>query len=189
MKKIAIFLLFTLIIAGTVFAQQAREQRRELTPHQRNELQRNEGQRTDHRREVNPRTRIMQFDTNLITVSGTLKLQRGMITIESGDSVYFVPLLNRYIGFINGLTEGANVSIEGFPARNFIRPTKLTIDDRTYDFPAQRMNHPQMNQNHRHRIENYGKNHGHGRNFGHHHPQNHRGNRNNQNRSNNCCRR
>ena len=179
MKKITIFLLFTLIIAGTVFAQPVRDQRREINP------------RLDHRIEVNPQARAVQFNANPITVSGTLKLQRGMIAVESGDSVYYVPMLNRYVGFINGLTEGAEVSVEGLPYRNIIRPTKLTIGGRSYDFPAQRMNQPQMTQqNQRQRIENHGKNQGHGRNQGHHrHNHHNHGNRNNQNRSSNCCRR
>jgi len=190
MKKVTIFLLFTLIIAGTVFAQPVREHRREIDPQRRNEVQRSEAERIDRGREINRQTRVIQNDTNPVTISGTLKLQRGLIAVESGDSVYYVPLLNRYVGFINGLTEGASVSVEGFPHRNIIRLTKLIIDGRTYDFPAQRMNHPQMNQNQRQRIENHGKNPGHGRNQGHHrHHHNNQGNRNNQSRSCNCCRR
>ena len=79
-----------------------------------------------------------QRDDNLVTVDGTLKLERGFVAVESGDSVYFVPMLNRYIGFINGLSEGTRVSVEGRNFRNVIQLTKLTINGRDYDFAAGR---------------------------------------------------
>ena len=165
-----------------VFAQPVREERREIDSLQRH----------DQHPVLNHHVRTTQFNPNPVTVSGTLKLQRGMIAVESGENVYFVPLLNRYVGFINGMTEGTRVSVEGLQFRNIIQPIKFTIDGRTYDFPVHRMNQGQMQQqNQRHRIENHGKNHGHGRNSRHQHTQNHRGNqnnRNNQNRSCSCCR-
>jgi hypothetical protein len=61
-----------------------------------------------------------------------------MIALESGDSVFFVPVLNRYIGFIDGLKEGANVSVEGRLHRNIIFPSKVTIAGKPYDLAADR---------------------------------------------------
>ncbi|MCL2810182.1 MAG: hypothetical protein FWD24_09005, partial [Treponema sp.] len=52
----------------------------------------------------------------------------------SGSTTYIIPLLNRYIGFISDLREGARVSIEGFGFRNFIQPVKVTINNRSYEF-------------------------------------------------------
>jgi len=79
---------------------------------------------------------------NPVTVNGVLKLERGFVAVQSDTAdVYLVPLLNRYIGFINGLTEGARVTVEGAGFRNIIHPEKLTINGRTYDFPRPGQGH------------------------------------------------
>ena len=70
-----------------------------------------------------------------ITVDGTLQLQNGFIAVSSGDTVYYVPRLGRYVGFIDGLKEGSRVSIEGHAFRNFLQPVKVTVDGRAYNFP------------------------------------------------------
>jgi hypothetical protein len=70
---------------------------------------------------------------NSTTIEGTLKLEKGFVALDSGDSVYYVPMLNRYIGFIDELKEGTNVSVEGYLFRNTIHPTKLTIAGKSYD--------------------------------------------------------
>ena len=77
-----------------------------------------------------------QGENNSVTVDGILKLERGFVAVESGDTVYYVPMLNRYIGFIDALKEGTAVSVEGNGFRNIIQPTKITIGDQSYDFPA-----------------------------------------------------
>ena len=69
------------------------------------------------------------------TIEGTLKLERGSVAVQSGDRVYLVPTLTRYIGFIEGLKEDAGVSIEGYLLGNVIHPSKVIIADRTYEFP------------------------------------------------------
>ena len=69
-----------------------------------------------------------------VTVTGTLQLQNGEIALASGNTVYFVPALGRYIGFIEGLKEGARVSIEGYAWGNSLEPSKVTIDGKSYDF-------------------------------------------------------
>ena len=109
MKKLIVFLFISVLLAGAVYGQGIRDDQR------RTERQRN---------------------NDFVTIDGTLKLERGFVAVESGDSVYYVPMLNRYIGFINDLREGARVSIEGREFRNVIQPTKLTIGGRSYDFPA-----------------------------------------------------
>ena len=75
-----------------------------------------------------------------ITVEGTLQLQNGLIAIASGDTSYLVPMLNRYIGFIEGLKEGNKISVEGYARKNFLHPNKVTINGKSYDFPAMAFN-------------------------------------------------
>jgi hypothetical protein len=106
MKKIISIMVIAILIAGTVFAQER----------------------------ANPRDR--QRVDNSVSVEGNLKLEKGFVALESGDSVYLIPLLNRYIGFINGLREGARVSVEGNTFRNVIMPRKVVIDNKTYEFLA-----------------------------------------------------
>ena len=71
-----------------------------------------------------------------ITVEGTLQLQNGFIAVANGDTVYYVGMLHRYIGFIEGLKEGNKATIEGYAYKNFLRPTKMVVGGKTYDFPA-----------------------------------------------------
>jgi len=178
MKKLTFFLFITLLIVGTISAQPVREQQREVEP-PRNERRRELPQQpgNERRREVipqienelrrNPPQAInnRQLERNLITVDGILKLENGHVSIQGTNSntVYHIPMLNRYIGFISGLREGASASVEGFQFRNTIHPIKATIDGQTYDFQrlaANNMNfnnNPRMN-NHRQSRENFGPN-------------------------------
>jgi len=77
-----------------------------------------------------------------VTVSGSMVVVRGFPALKSGDVTYFVMGINRLIGFVDGLKEGAAVTIEG-SARSvsedgkskFIMPVKLTVSGKDYDFP------------------------------------------------------
>jgi hypothetical protein len=71
-----------------------------------------------------------------VTVEGTLQLQNGQIVLSSGSTVYFIPVLVRYIGFIEGLREGARISVEGYANGSLLQPTKFTIGGKTYDLTA-----------------------------------------------------
>ncbi|GHV78124.1 hypothetical protein AGMMS49942_29450 [Spirochaetia bacterium] len=73
-----------------------------------------------------------------LTLAGTLQLRNGTIALESSNTVYYVPLLERYIGFIEGLKEGAQVTLEGYAAGNgnYLELTKMTLNGKNYDFPA-----------------------------------------------------
>ncbi|MCL2762242.1 MAG: hypothetical protein FWD36_03415 [Treponema sp.] len=73
-----------------------------------------------------------------ITVNGTLQLHNGAIAVADGSTVYVVPRLGRYIGFIDGLKEGNSVTIEGYVSQNLVHPSKVTIAGKSYDFPAAR---------------------------------------------------
>ena len=77
-------------------------------------------------------------NSQVITVAGTLQLQNGAIAVASGNTVYYVPMLERYIGFIDGLKEGAQVNLEGYVAGNgnVLQPTKFTLNGKSYDLLA-----------------------------------------------------
>jgi hypothetical protein len=107
-KKFAVFLLINVLLTVTVFAQN-----RDNRPN-----------RNDRNQEVTK-----------VTIEGLLKLEKGIVAVESGGSVYYVPKLNRYIGFIEGLKEGTKVSVEGSQFNGFISPVKVTINGKSYDFP------------------------------------------------------
>jgi hypothetical protein len=66
-----------------------------------------------------------------ITVEGTLQLQNGQIAITDENTIYFVPVLNRYI---DRLREGARVSILGYASGNILQATQITINGKSYNF-------------------------------------------------------
>jgi hypothetical protein len=75
-----------------------------------------------------------------VTVSGRMIVARGFPALESGGTTYMVAGINRLIGFVDGLKEGAQVTIEGLATTvsqdgktKFLRPSKLTLDGRSYD--------------------------------------------------------
>ena len=75
-----------------------------------------------------------------VTVSGSLVVSHGMPALASGDVTYIITGISRLIGFVDGLKEGAQVSIEGSAFGNnsdaklkYLRPVKLTLGGKTYD--------------------------------------------------------
>jgi len=144
-KKLTFLVLICVLLVGAIYGQGIRDEQGANTPQQNNERQRrnerpqnSEAPRRNERPQSNetPRRNEPQRVNETVTVEGTLKLERGFVAVESGEAVYLVPMLNRYIGFINDLKEGARVSVEGREFRNVIQPTKVTIGGRDYDFPA-----------------------------------------------------
>jgi hypothetical protein len=107
-------------------------------------------QERNERQKVNPR--LPQ------NVEGTLKIEKGLIAVKSGESVYYVPMLTRYIGFINGLKEDSKVFIEGFIFKNIIHPLKVTVADKSYDFAMPRSRFGMQNNNFRFMRNPYQRN-------------------------------
>ncbi|GHU82814.1 hypothetical protein FACS189468_7410 [Spirochaetia bacterium] len=75
-----------------------------------------------------------------ITVTGNLGLEKGRIALKDGNNIYYVFGIQRYIGFIDGLKEGASVTVDGSavkinenPEARIVRVSKLTISGRVYD--------------------------------------------------------
>jgi capsule polysaccharide modification protein KpsS len=70
----------------------------------------------------------------VVTIDGTLGLQNGAIVLISGNTVYFVPDLTRYVGFVDGLKEGARVNVQGYVGGyNTLMPTAFTVNGKFYD--------------------------------------------------------
>jgi hypothetical protein len=73
-----------------------------------------------------------------IAVEGTLRLHNGHIAVASGESLYYIPALARYTGFIDGLQEGVRISVEGYVggySGSVIHPSRIKINERSYEFP------------------------------------------------------
>jgi hypothetical protein len=73
-----------------------------------------------------------------LTVTGILGLQNGVIVIANEQSVYYAPALGRYIGFIEELKEGAQVTVDGYAYGNRLQVVQLTVKGKSYDFAVNR---------------------------------------------------
>jgi len=77
------------------------------------------------------------------SLSGTLGITQGQISLTSGGKTWYVPGLNRFTGFIDGLKEGARVTVEGYALtptdatkNGFFRVTKLTLNGKDYEIKS-----------------------------------------------------
>jgi len=119
MKRIIMITLLALSAAVMVFAQ---------GPDRRNMGNRRNG-------DVPPRVAPVQT-----SVTGNLTIANGMIAIKDGDTTYVIPGLMRYVGFIDSLKDGAQVTIEGTVMSRQadakikrLIPGKLTIGSKEYE--------------------------------------------------------
>jgi hypothetical protein len=133
MKRTLIFMLLLSVVlmgaSGALFAQTQEP-----------------GSKSPQRRsaEVSPRGsgphRESRQNAATSTITGKLELINGNIAVKNGDTVYYTTGLDRLIGFVDGLKEGAEVSLEGwsFAAsgekeyRRFL-VSKLTFNGKEYD--------------------------------------------------------
>jgi len=82
-----------------------------------------------------------QSNTPTTNIRGTLGLSNGRISVVSGNITYYVRGLERFVGFIDGLKEGAQVSIDGYSAvptvegqtDRLFRAVKLTLNGKSYE--------------------------------------------------------
>jgi hypothetical protein len=116
MKKIGMFVFAVLITAGLTFAQ------------------------TGNQPDPGPKTGARFTPPEKSTISGNLGISRGMLSLESGGVLYYVRGLDRFIGFIDGLKEGAALSLEGYafdsprlPGAKIFRVTELRLNGKSYD--------------------------------------------------------
>jgi hypothetical protein len=116
MKRIVLCVLFAMAVSGVLLAQDS-------------------GRPGSPRRNQAPEK---------ITLSGSLGLSRGRIVLESGGNTYYIAGLDRLIGFVEGLKEGASVSLEGwaFPlprseTEQIFRAAKLSLNGKDYELGGQ----------------------------------------------------
>ena len=82
-----------------------------------------------------------QSNTPTTTIKGTLKLNGERFSVVSGNITYNVRGLERYVGVINGLKEGVQVSLDGYAAtpatdgqrERLFTPVRLTLNGKTYE--------------------------------------------------------
>jgi hypothetical protein len=77
-----------------------------------------------------------------VTLGGTLTLERGRIALKSGEDRYFVAGIRPLIGFVDGLREGAEVTLEGVVLKagpngehKLLRARKLSLNGKDYELP------------------------------------------------------
>ena len=77
-----------------------------------------------------------------VTVSGKLELIDGYIGLKSGGATYYVRGIERLVGFIKDLQEGAQVKLVGYAyplglpsGYSTLIVTKLTVGGKDYDLP------------------------------------------------------
>ncbi|MDR2467794.1 MAG: hypothetical protein LBD22_02410 [Spirochaetaceae bacterium] len=75
-----------------------------------------------------------------VTVNGNLSIAQGKIALIQDDVTYYVKGIHQFIGFIDGLKEGASVVLEGnaIPNRSnekakILLVTKMTLNGKNYD--------------------------------------------------------
>jgi len=80
-----------------------------------------------------------------VSISGNLTIAQGMIAVTNNDITYLARGLNRYTGFIDGLKEGAAVTLEGyalpFSQNNTVKMLhvqKMTLNGKDYDLATPR---------------------------------------------------
>jgi hypothetical protein len=105
MKKVVIIFTIAFLVIGTISAQSSGRQR------------------------IPDRQNIPEP----VKIEGTLQLHNGQFAVASGNNTYYVPMIGRYVGFIDALKEGSNVSFEGYVRGNFLMPVKMTISGKSYD--------------------------------------------------------
>jgi hypothetical protein len=76
----------------------------------------------------------------LQTITGTLQLRDGTIAIVNNTRIYYAPSLEWLVGFIDGLNEGTQVSVDGYVWNNYdfsyVQPAKLIVNGKSYDLQA-----------------------------------------------------
>jgi hypothetical protein len=82
-----------------------------------------------------------QTATPTATVNGTLGLKDGRVVLKSGTTTYYTRGIERYIGFIDGLRDGVQATIEGYVSapslegetERLLFPVKLTLNGKVYE--------------------------------------------------------
>ena len=75
-----------------------------------------------------------------VSVTGSLTVAHGMPALQSGDNTYLLGGLRRLIGFVEGLKEGAQVTVEGYAIPiprdsrlKVLSSSQMILNGKTYD--------------------------------------------------------
>ena len=156
MKKRVVMALVALLVTGTVAAQSApapkavdggtvmlaRGQRRGEGPQQgfgpqwgdtKPQWDNNGPRRAPAPREAKePRPAPVEQ-----TLQGTLSLKDGMLALKADTTTYYLPGLQRLVGFIDGLKDGAKVTVKGYVNStdhgDIVHPYELDLGGKTYE--------------------------------------------------------
>ncbi|MDR1858918.1 MAG: hypothetical protein LBQ69_05560 [Treponema sp.] len=144
MKRTLLFLTMVFCTITMIFAQGNDRQGNGQGPRRFNGQPPNYSQGRNH----------VPRNVETASVSGNLTIARGMIAVNSSDVTYIARGLQRFVGFIDGLKEGAAVTLEGnvFPVpRNetvkFLQVQKMTLNGKDYDLARPQMS-PRMSPQH-----------------------------------------
>jgi len=136
MKRALLMVLLVSFAVTMTFAQGNNRQGKDSS----HKGQRNFSQQRNHNRTPPPAPES-------ISVSGNLTIAQGMIAVTSNDTTYLAGGLNRFVGFIDGLKEGAAVTLEGFTRPvprsenvKFMMVQKMSLNGKDYDLAMPRMN-------------------------------------------------
>jgi hypothetical protein len=118
------------------------------------------------------------------TISGTLSVENGFISVQTDDNTYYTHGFQHLIGFVDGLVEGAHITLEGFVAPAFINSdyqtfisTKMTLNEKDYTLQTPSNNRrigfnknigPDFSQHHQNECSYSRENGRHNRNGGRH---------------------
>jgi hypothetical protein len=66
-----------------------------------------------------------------------LSLKDGVLVLKGDSTTYYVPGIQRFVGFIDGLKEGARVTVKGYVNStdhgDIVRPYELSLGGKTYE--------------------------------------------------------
>jgi len=83
------------------------------------------------------RIRYLDRHFNEITIlNGIVRYINGTVAVDSPNGLYYVPELEHFIGFFDGLREFGRISLTGYVWRNYVIPVTINLNGRNYDmFP------------------------------------------------------
>jgi len=96
-----------------------------------------------------------QSNNQITTIKGTLKISGNRFSVVSGNITYSVRGLERLVGVVDGLKDGAQVSMEGYATapttagqnERVFNPVRLTINGKTYEVGSPGAGNPAAGRN------------------------------------------
>ncbi|GHU39540.1 hypothetical protein FACS1894190_04690 [Spirochaetia bacterium] len=81
-----------------------------------------------------------------VQISGKLAWTNGRIAVLADNTTYYVSGIGKLVGFVDGIKEGAAVSLQGYerkikavPDYKYFHATKVTVNGKDYEFDNERV--------------------------------------------------